>query len=134
MKKLICLALLTYTSVNCNQFFSADTIYEAINPAQEKLRITLKQLQKTYTWLDTTYAARERFYLSGIALDYIRKQKEKFKTMKDTQAIFKQFEEVLLTLHVLDLEQKDFERIQCAAQPMLALNPKLSVPKSYVVA
>jgi hypothetical protein len=90
-----------------------------VNQAQEKLSIVLKQMHASYNWLDTTYATRERYYLSGISLDYIRQLKHKCQGHQASHALIEKMETIVEKLHVLDLGQKEFERIQCAAQNLI---------------
>lgn len=90
-----------------------------VNQAQEKISTVLKQMHATYNWLDTTYATRERYYLSGISLDYIRQLKDKCQGHQASHSLIEQLELVAQKLHTLDLGQKEFERIQCAAQPLI---------------
>lgn len=90
-----------------------------LHKAQEKVRIVLKQMHASYNWLDTAYGMQERYYLSGISLDYIRQLKEKCKGHQASYSLIDKLETVLEKLHVLDLGQKEFERIQCAAQNLL---------------
>ncbi len=90
-----------------------------VNQAQEKVSIVLKQMHASYNWLDATYAARERYYLSGISLDYIRQLKHKSEGHQASYTLIEKMETILEKLHVLDLGQKEFERIQCAAQNLI---------------
>jgi|GEM_PF-2500156 hypothetical protein len=90
-----------------------------VNQAQEKVCIVLKQMHASYNWLDTMYAARERYYLSGISLDYIRQLKQKCVENQTSYTLVEKLEAFVEKLHVLDLNQKEFERIQCAAQNFL---------------
>jgi len=108
--------------------------YNAINPAQEKMRIVLKQLHVTYNWLDPLYAARERYYLSGIGLDYVRELRKKCTTHKECHALFQKLERIFEKLHVLDLNLKEFEKIQCEAQPLIQLPLFATKPTPLTVA
>lgn len=90
-----------------------------VNQAQEKVSIVLKQMHASYNWLDTTYAARERYYLSGISLDYIRQLKHKCEAHQASYSLIEKMETIVEKLHVLDLGQKEFERIQCVAQNLI---------------
>lgn len=132
MKRMIFMFSLLNACIACNSLTAQIPSYKVINPVQEKVRIILKQFQVTYNWLDTLYAARERYYLSGIALDYIRKEKNKCTTNKECHALIQKLESVVEKLHVLDLSQKDFEKIQCAAQPFIQL-PHFAVKCPAVV-
>jgi len=105
--------------------------YAVLNAAQEKVRIVLKQMHASYNWLDTIYAARERYYLSGISLDYIRQLKKTCAIDQQCFAHIEKLEMILEKLHVLDLNQKEFEKIQCAAQSALQL--PLGATKSPVI-
>jgi hypothetical protein len=87
-----------------------------VHKAQEKTRIVLKQMHASYNWLDTAYAAQERYYLSGISLDYIRQLKDKCRGNQASYALVEKLEAIVEKLHVLDLGQKEFERLACAAQ------------------
>lgn len=90
-----------------------------VNQAQEKLSIVLKQMHASYNWLDTTYATRERYYLSGISLDYIRQLKHKCEGHQTSYTLIEKMEAIVDKLHSLDLGQKEFERLQCAAQHLI---------------
>ena len=120
MKSWLSVALTASLFIAYGSLTANVTVYDMINPAQEKVRITLTQIDATFSWIDTIYAARERYYLSGIALEYIRKQKEKFKANKESYAILEQLEEVTKELHCLWLSQKDFESVRCKAQNLIA--------------
>jgi hypothetical protein len=132
MKTTLRNAFIAYACLAGSSVAARVNLYDIVNPAQEKVRIILKQLEVTYNWLDTLYAARERFYLSGIALDYVRKQKNKCKTNRECSALIEKLEAVLGKLHVQDLSQKEFERIRCAAQPLLQLPHFASKPTVVV--
>jgi hypothetical protein len=134
MKNTLRTALIAYICITSNTITAQIPAYSLINPSQEKVRIILKQLAATYNWHDQTYAARERYYLSGIACDYLHKQKNKCKTNKECFALIQKLESVAEKLHVLDLSQKEFERIQCAAQPLIQLPLFAAKPQAFTVA
>lgn len=120
MKRMIHLACIAYACTT-SMTFATYPPYDVINAAQEKLRIVLKQIQVTYNWLDTLYAARERYYLSGIALDYVKEQKQKCNSHRECSALVQKLEKVTDKLHVLNLSKKEFELIQCEAEPLIQL-------------
>lgn len=114
MKKLFAFFLII------NGSLSAQLDYHIIaSKAQEKVSIVLKQMHASYNWLDNAYATRERYYLSGISLDYIRQLKELSVGNQEAHKLIEKLEAILEELHMLDLDQKEFERIQCAAQELI---------------
>jgi hypothetical protein len=134
MKKILRNALITYICITSNSLMAQISAYSLINPAQEKVRIILKQIEATYNWHDQIYAARERYYLSGIACDYLHRQKNKCKTHKECFALIEKLETIAEKLHFLDLSQIEFERIQCAAQPLIELPLFAAKPPACIIA
>jgi hypothetical protein len=132
MKKILLNACIAYACITSSPVMAHFKPYDFVNPAQEKVRIILKQLEVTYNWLDTIYAARERFYLSGIALDYLHFLKYKCKPHRECSAFIEKLEAVLQKLHVQDLSKKEFEKIRCAAEPLLQLPHFASKPTIIV--
>lgn len=114
MKKLFAFFLII------NGSLSAQLDYHIIaSKAQEKVSIVLKQMHASYNWLDNAYATRERYYLSSISLDYIRQLKDLSVGNQASYSLIQKLEMIVEQLHVLDLDQKEFERIQCAAQELI---------------
>ena len=131
MKKMLN-ALIAYACIASTPAMADLTPYDIVNPAQEKVRIILKQLEVTYNWLDTVYAARERFYLSEIAINYLHTLKKKCQKHRECSALIEKLEAILEKLHVQDLSKKEFEKIRCAAQPLLQLPHFASKPTVIV--
>lgn len=134
MKNTLRTALIAYICITSNALTAHISAYTLIDPSQEKIRIILKQLEATYNWRDQIYAARERYYLSGIACDYLHEQKNKCKANKECFVLIQKLETVAEKLHILDLSKKEFERIQCAAQPLIQLPLFAAKPQAFTVA
>ena len=121
MKQWLSIALIGYAYVAYGNPGSPTSLYNVVDAAQEKARIVLMQINATFNWLDTTYAARERYYLTGIALDSLHKQKATLKESKEGYALVENLESLMQQLHQLDLKKDDFEVIQCKMQKYIGL-------------
>lgn len=114
--------LMIYACSACNALVAKTSLYDVIDPAQEKVRVLMTQINATFTWIDPIYAARERFYLSKISLEFIGKLKRKYTSNKEGCGMLDQLEMLVKELHRLDLRKQDFEILQCKAQKLISVS------------